>query len=102
MIDIIDLQEAKDHVRIVTSQFDSDISLKILQASAIMLNYLKIDLDGSPLEFPWSGDDVPWDVKAATMLVFGDLWKNRESDVASPLSQAVKDLVRRWRDPAMA
>lgn len=102
MIDIIDLQEAKDHVRIVTSQFDSDISLKILAASAMVINYLKIDLDGSPLEFPWSGDDVPWDVKAATMLVFGDLWMNRESDTSNALSPAVKSLLHRWRDPALA
>lgn len=101
MIDLLDLQEAKDHLRMVSERFDGDIQVKITAASAILFNYIKVNPDASPLSVPWTGD-VPFDIKAACCLILGSLNKSREGEVADPLSPAVRALLHRWRDPAMA
>ncbi len=51
-------------------------------------------LNGSP-------GGVPYDVQAATLLVAGALYADREGK-ASPISPAVEALLERWRDPAVA
>ena len=106
MIDILSLADAKAHLRVTGTRFDADLELKIIQTSAIVFNYLKLDM-ASPLSFPWTGD-IPWDVQAAAMLILGDLWRYREGSQNTdtykfdPISPAVESLLRRWRDPAMA
>lgn len=114
MIQILTLEEAKGQVRVTATQSDSDIQFKILQATAILLNYLKVPMNASvedsPVTLPWVADDfgsetddeVPWDIKAACALIFGSLYANREGENADPLSPAVRSLLARWRDPAMA
>lgn len=116
MIELLTLQEAKDHVRVTASNADSDIQFKIVQASAILLNYLKVPMDAtvddSPPTLPWLHTDFlgghttegvpPWDIKAAAALIFGELYWKREGGEANPLSDTVKALLTRYRDPAMA
>jgi len=102
MIAIISLLEAKQHLRKTSTHGDDDIELKILAASAILLNYIKIDIDASPLSVPWGEEEPPWDIKAATMLILGELNMNREAKDADVLSSAVRALLHRWRDPAIA
>lgn len=108
MIELCSLNEVKDHLRITSDRQDGDIQLKIIQASAIILNYLKVNVDVSPLSVPWGSVDIPFDVHAAAMLVVGDLFLHREGSQPSsfrefdPISKAVESLLRRWRDPAMA
>lgn len=53
-----------------------------------------IDTSGHPLA-------VPGSVQAATKLVLGVLYKDREG-AQDPISPAVESLLRRYRDPAMA
>lgn len=102
MIAIISLEEAKQHLRVTSTHADDDIELKILAASAILLNYIKIDFEDSPLSVPWGVADPPWDIKASTMLILGELNMNREAKDADVLSPAVKALLHRYRDPAIA
>lgn len=102
MIDLISLEEAKHHLHLTGERYDVDIQNKIWQASAILFNYLKIDPDESPLSVPWAGDDIPWDIKASCALIVGELHMNREGSTANVLSDTVRALLHRWRDPAIA
>ncbi len=106
MIQLISLQEAKDQVHVTSAHADADIRFKILQASAILLNYIKVPLDAtiddSPLVLPWTETEVPWDIRAAALLIFAELWLNREGSLSNPLSPSVLALLHRYRDPAMA
>ncbi len=87
-----------------------DLDRKRNQASGIVLDYIKADLDsvlfnwvdalGEPRE-----DKVPPEIVAATLLVVGALYENRDGDVwrsPQPLSQSVMDLLWRHRKPALA
>jgi len=113
MISLIDLEEAKGHLRVTGTNADEDLTAKMFMATAILFNYLKIDPDASPLSVPWgtsdwAGDEPPWDIKAACLLILGDLWAYREGSTLgnfremNPISPAIESLLRRWRDPSMA
>lgn len=105
MIDLIDMDEAKLQLHITDDLHDDDIALKITQASAICMNYLKLSApltaweiaDTSPIEY-----DVPADIKFATLLMLSEMYENREASVANIISPAVEALLIRHRDPAMA
>lgn len=103
IIDLISLKDAKDHLRVTGINADGDIQSKILQASAIILNYLKVDIDASPQSLPWDIDaGVPWDIQAACALIVGELYWQREAGSNNVLSDTIKNLLRRWHTPAMA
>lgn len=100
---LITLDQAKAHLVIEHDEIDETIEEKVQEASAIVLDYLKRD------EAEWQNtsgdpDGVPYLVQAATKLVVGALMENREGNDngPQPLSQAVKDLLHRYRDPAIA
>lgn len=67
---------------------DEVIVSKIEQASAIVLDYLKVEEEPDP---------VPKFVEAATLLVVEALF-----DGGDPLSDVVVRLLHRYRDPAFA
>lgn len=100
---IVDLATAKEHLRILHDLSDPEIIVKLEQASAVVIDYLKkpvgtweiTDASGS------NADDAPWPVQAAVLLVVGELMKQREAG-ADPISQGVKDLLVRYRKPALA
>ncbi len=92
-----------------------DLEQKVLAASAIVYNYLKIEVPDftSPsvsgdLYNIWTVTGVPYDVQMATLLILGELWENREAEDThafrspSPLSDSVRALLHRYRDPALA
>lgn len=102
---LITLFQLKNHLRIVDEVEDADLQGKLEMASAVILDYLK--LNGLPDAWQGETDDspgtgVPPLVQAAALLVAGELYKNREASAADVLSQGVKDLLRRQRDPALA
>lgn len=93
---LVDIEKAKSHLRMDDDYADDIIMSKIEQASSIIVNYLKVDED------LWDQDSsesvaLPLTVEAAVLLVVEALF-----DGAEPLSQTVKDLVHRYRDPALA
>jgi hypothetical protein len=104
---LITLAQAKRHIRVDGSDDDTDIAEKIEEASHIVLDYLKVDdsmwqdSTGAPL-------DVPGTVQAAVKIVFGNLYAYREGGsessfrVIEPLGDTVKNLLARYRDPAIA
>jgi hypothetical protein len=105
----VTLEQAKAHLRVVDSEDDSDIADKLLSAQAAVLNYLKLSsLDslkaGSPANFPAGVDGA---VSAATLLLVGYLYRNRDTDVdreweAGFLPRPVTALLYPLRDPTLA
>lgn len=87
---LVDLQTAKQALRYDDSFEDADeiIARNILQASAIVLDYLKITTPPVP---------VPLFVEAATVLSVQALF-----DGGDPLNETVRALLHRFRDPALA
>jgi hypothetical protein len=75
---LVTVCQAKEHLRVDFDTEDDDIELKIHAASAAILDYL----DDARYDFTdTSGEltaDVPYTVQAATLLMVGDLYKNRE------------------------
>lgn len=107
---LITLAEAKRQLS-MTHSFDDDlIQSKIEQAEAIVFDYIEkedgfwLD-DGSPELGP------PRVLAAACLMVTAALYENREGfsggpalssySQSEPLSDAVKNLLRRFRDPAV-
>ena len=99
----LDLAAVKRHLRIPPTDTDpdedTDLTDKLAQATAIILDYLKADaLPDSAI------------VDAAVLLQVGELWRFRgddpEGDTApttpGDLSPTVTNLLRRLRDPALA
>lgn len=95
---LVTLDQVKAHLdyELSFTERDDDLTLKLEQASAIVLDYIKVaddywqDSNGVPV-------GVPPLITAAVLIVVDALFEKKE-----PLSQAVMDLVHRYRDPAMA
>jgi hypothetical protein len=94
---LITLTQAKDQLVYEADDRDSEILLKIEEASSIVTDYLKRPDHG------WTDRTVPGHVRAAVRLVLANLWAQRgDVDGADPLSPAVKSLLHRERDPTLA
>lgn len=102
MIDLVTLSVAKVHLGLLNDDRDTDVYMKIHQASEIVMRYYKHEtapqewvLNSSPVTY-----EIPSDMQAATLLVLGELFYNREAGVANILSDAVKSIIP--RDPTLA
>ena len=89
-------------LRIDSCHEDPDLYAMIEEASATVLRYIKygsVDEDGNPIhDFSSS---VPRDIQSATLLIIGELRKEREAG-SDPMSQAVIDILTPYRDPTLA
>jgi hypothetical protein len=100
---LITLDQAKLHLNILDDDHDEKLEELIPDVSGIILDYLKVPstnwqtTSGDP-------DDVPGPVRAAVKVGLSALFENPEQHPDGPqvLSQAVKDLLHRYRDPALA
>ena len=83
---LVSLEEAKDHLRVDNDDGDSDISLKIEAASQAVLNYIAPDQlfynTGGIPDYDTGGVaiDIPGPIKAAVLLILGELYKNRDGE----------------------
>lgn len=104
IFELVTIEEAKIHQRIVDTADDQDVQLKVRQASAIVMRFLKkTEIPDEWVEtYSPAVYDIPFDVQSAVFLVFGELWENREAGIAKPLSQGVLDVLWALRDPTMA
>lgn len=113
---IVTLQEASEHLRRDTTDDDADLTLKIHAASGAVLNYLKSGADAfkdtNGQFFTDTNGDIlcPFEVKAATLLLIGEFYKNREGEQSGEidaqfgfgyLPRPVVALLYPLRDPAL-
>jgi len=106
----VTLEEARAHLAVDHDADNAMIQSQVEQASAIILDFLKLPA----VPASWgegtggtggTGDEpsgVPQLVKASTLLIVGELYKNREAGEVNVLSEGVKSLLRRSRHPALA
>lgn len=88
-----------------------DLRMKMDQAEALILDYLKVSLS-SPPDWDVAAGTVPRLVQCAVLVQLAELWRFRGDDPASAsetlkhedgqLSTQVTNYLRRWRDPALA
>ena len=83
MVEVVTLQQAKDHLRIVHSADDSLVQLYMDAAAESIENFLNRDIPGSAAPVP----EIPAPIKAAALLIIGDLYENRESQVNGSIIQ---------------
>lgn len=101
-MNLVTLDQVNMHLRIDGHAAAPDVMIKIEQASAIVLTHIKygsLDDDGDPVHDFSAG--VPHDIQSATLLVIGELMKEREAG-SDPLSQAVRDILAPYRMPSLA
>lgn len=109
-MNLVTLRQVKRHVSQDTDADDKMLEEKRFQASAIILDYLKIDTGDTAFDwldaFGEPTSKIPAVVIAATLLVVGALYENRDgtAGAAGPqaLSQTVVDLLARSRTLALA
>jgi hypothetical protein len=99
MAALVTTEEARTHLRLTEGDMgDADTAVTVTlyaeAATEIVIDYIKRPDHG------WTDEDAPFLIKAAILLVTGALFDNREG--GDPLSDAVKSLVQRYRDPALA
>jgi hypothetical protein len=109
----VTLQQAKDHLRVDDDDSDTDLTLKITQAEAIITDYLKVDadlLEGSPPAWTaasplmWSDRDVSV-IQSAVLVLLSALYDdemNRTVEDYMKPGGTVALLLARLRDPALA
>ncbi len=113
MSSLVTLRQGKRHLQIWTEESspldpqDEDIAMKLDQAEDIILDYLKVQGISPPM---WTFADVPPLVQAAILLQLAELFRFRGDDTGSTapvfeegqLSPAITNILRRYRDPALA
>lgn len=97
---LISTDAARRHLRLSASDMTvadtaADVADKAKDATGIIIDYLKRPDHG------WTVETVPFPVKAAILLVLTALFEDREGQ-QDPISDAVKSLLARLRDPAVA
>jgi hypothetical protein len=107
---LITLAQARAHLRVDGDADANDLTLKIHAASAVVLNYLKSGVErlydsAGFIPLDSAGDpDVPYEVYAATCLMLGYLYKQRDESTDFQMGfvpPAVTALLYPLRDPVV-
>jgi len=108
MIAFVTLDEARNHLRVVTKEGDDDLQQKIYSASAAVLDYIQssrdilVDDDGNVIE----GTNELDRVKMATLILIGILDRVRNGEEESVYHQgylpfSVSSLIYSLRKPTI-
>lgn len=92
---LVTLADVKNRLRIDFDDDDVDAAAMAEEAADIVIGYIK-----KP-DHDWTVDTVPFRIKAAILLVVGRLYEDRDGK-EEVLTEAVKNLLARDRDPALA
>lgn len=93
MASLITMEEAKDALRVLDNDHDSDIELRMHAASEMVLQY------ANQSDPAWTDETAPYLIKAAIILTLQDLFSSEEP---TGLTEGVKNILHRWRDPVLA
>ncbi len=111
---LVTLQQAKQHLRITSSDEDEDLERKLDHATAIVLDYIarSSDVDWTATIAAWDEITAPMVVQAAILRVCANLYQFRGDDSDKDrdwsserdgyLAPDVTSLLRRYRDPVLA
>jgi len=95
------LAAAKLQIHVSDPARDSEITLLLSQASAIVYDYI-----GSRADPAWDETSAPDIVQAATLYTLGHLWEHRGDDAAAQTDErfwaGLSLRLMRTRDPAIA
>lgn len=87
MVMLVSLTQAREHLRVDSTDEDNDLTLKIHAASGAVLNYIRngadvfTDSSGEPiLDSNGSPIGIPFEIQAATLLMLGYLYRDRDGD----------------------
>lgn len=94
---IVTLAIVKEEIGRTDDLHDEMIVRKINEATAIVLDYLKLDAD--EYEDATGANDVPVIVGAAIIKMARYLYDQPDAD---PLTEGIQNILHRLRDPAMA
>ncbi len=93
MADLVTLAEAVEHLRVDAEPPDAaDIAAKISAASAAVLERVT-----KPEAADWTAETVPFDVKAAALLVLGGLYDGEDQ----PFGKGAERLLLPHRKPVL-
>lgn len=108
-VEILTLDQAKEHAGITDSDRDGDLQLKLQEAHGLVLDYVsRPDATWTATMEAWDGDTAPPAIRGAIARQFADLVRFRGGDDDDlrvngyDLSPRVTQLLRRYRDPALA
>lgn len=94
---LIDLQTAKEWLRVRHDDEDALITRLAEQAVGMVVDYIKRPDHG------WTLETLPAHVEAAILHVLTRLYDDRSGELdGGPMPQHVKDMLWRERDPALA
>lgn len=103
MISLVSLEVGKLQCRVLNSDHDADIEMKIAAASEMVMSRLKYDsvpeewtVNTSPITY-----EIPERYKQYTLLIVGELFWNRESSVFN-IENVLKMIDNDGRVPTMA
>jgi hypothetical protein len=104
---LVTYAQATRQLRITGDEYQDDILMKMEEASAIVLDYLKI----AEADVTWTDQTDPAEdrrfaiVQAAILEVLSSLFSDRgdrEKPIDGPISARVATMLHRLRDPALA
>ena len=97
---MISLNQAKWHLRIVDDHDDAEIQIKLTMAQDIVMQHIGcLRTENPDADVARLRQDV---IRAAILLVLGELWANREASTANPLSPSIRSLLEVMREPGLA
>ncbi len=111
---LVTLHQAKQHLKITSSDEDEDLERKVDDATAIVLNYIgrSTDATWTATIAAWDESTVPGDVREAILRQCANLFQlrgddsNKDRDWSNErggyLSPDVTSLLWRYRDPVLA
>lgn len=109
-MELIDLDQAKAHLRITHDAWDDDVQLKLDLAHAVVADYISREDDDWAAEIEsWDDESAPKQVIAAVLVQLGELWRFRGDQMDGDqqplkhgwLSPQVVSLLHRTRDPVV-
>lgn len=111
-VEIVTLAQAKQHLRITTDAENQDLADKLADAHGLVLDYVASakGADYEAVMLTWDDESAPRAIRAAILRQFGDLVRFRGNDDdpaevrvdGSTISPRVRQLLRMYRDPALA
>jgi hypothetical protein len=96
----VSINDAERHLRTDATDWE-EVSLLLTMSQAMIMAYIGTPPATATEAIQRRIDFAPA-LDAATLLVLGELWMNRESSTSTPLSDAVKNLLQMFREPTCA